>query len=150
VSNCARARHCLSLFPSSTLSLSSHPSSLPNLKKRERKKRKWSWEYYEITTDGGGETVIFPALTFPSQFLLVLLINVSCSGGKTLGSLDGKVLGSGLCYQQKVIVELDRNFDIDVEEVLRVTFYVILGGLRYRGILRSSLGGLHMTHEMLT
>jgi hypothetical protein len=46
--------------------------------------------------NNGGKLEKFVDLKFPGQYLLVLLIKLSWSQGKTFGSKDGKVTGSGL------------------------------------------------------
>jgi hypothetical protein len=43
----------------------------------------------------------FADLKVLKQQRLVLLINVRCTGGKALGSEEGKALGSGICYEHR-------------------------------------------------
>jgi hypothetical protein len=62
----------------------------------------------EILGEGGYERrqKNSSALKVPRQYPLVLLLaEVRSTGGKLLGSEEGKVLGSGLCYEQRREVE---------------------------------------------
>jgi hypothetical protein len=43
----------------------------------------------------------FPALNVPRQYPLVLLVEVCLREGEALGIEEGKVLGSGLCYEER-------------------------------------------------
>jgi hypothetical protein len=74
-------------------------------------------------------------LKVPRQCPLVLVVDVRLREGKSVGSEEGKGLGSGLCREQRNKLSrgstaYDRSFDINVgRAALKRNFNSMSGGL---------------------